>query len=208
MNQLVPIEYKNVLTLKRLLEMAKDERNNDKIIMELLRFTFELCENDRHEDALKYTRLFSSIEGCGDLFFSLENLIQETYLYNILKQRDNEATLVSHFKARYKDVLGSEYEKIEVKQNPKHRPDMWLKHNNKKIPVEAKRGRFDKKALLQLQRYMDFYKCAYGIAVASELTVELPENILFISSFEIENELRVTPEGQAYILSRLEEELQ
>lgn len=59
----------------------------------------------------------------------------------------------------------------------KHRPDRWMLHNGEYVPVEMKFGKFDQKALNQLQRYMKVYGCKEGIAVAEEFTVDLPKNV-------------------------------
>ena len=63
---------------------------------------------------------------------------------------------------------------------------MWLRNNMQEIPVEVKKFEFGRAALKQLLRYMKFYKCDKGIAVAKKLIVELPENIRFISIEELE----------------------
>lgn len=39
----------------------------------------------------------------------------------------------------------------------------------------------------QLNRYINFYKSSYGIAIGRELRVSLPNNICFISLEEIAN---------------------
>ena len=53
------------------------------------------------------------------------------------------------------------------------------------IPVEVKYGKFDKKALKQLERYMKVYKCKMGIAIGNNLEVNIPENIKFVFISEI-----------------------
>lgn len=54
------------------------------------------------------------------------------------------------------------------------------------IPVEIKLNEFNNKAFDQLKRYMNCYQSEFGIAVGSKCTVELPENIKFISIDELE----------------------
>jgi hypothetical protein len=66
------------------------------------------------------------------------------------------------------------------KKGIKDRPDFWLDINGKLCPVEIKKAAFTKKALNQLQRYVDVFDCEHGYAVASSLRVELPKNITFI----------------------------
>lgn len=68
---------------------------------------------------------------------------------------------------------------INKTNHPLHIPDGWVLIEGVACPLEAKRGEFDRKALSQLKRYMSHFKSPYGIAVASKLTVELPDNIFF-----------------------------
>ena len=65
--------------------------------------------------------------------------------------------------------------------------------NNQYVPVEIKLHDFDLKALNQLSRYMNVYNCAYGIASAERLAVELPSNITFVSFKDLEKGIK----GQA-----------
>lgn len=90
------------------------------------------------------------------------------------------------FKKNLKKLLGKDYELAIVRSNRKHQPDVWVKKNGENIPVECKLGDFDKKALKQIQRYMDFYSAKEGIAVAKNLKCELPQNVLFIK-YEVED---------------------
>lgn len=69
---------------------------------------------------------------------------------------------------------------VPHKDNQKHIPDAWINRNGELIPVEVKVSDFNKKALKQLNRYMDVYNTRHGIAVARSLAVELPDNIEFI----------------------------
>ena len=70
---------------------------------------------------------------------------------------------------------------VSHKDNSKHKPDAWINRNDELIPVECKLHDFDAKALKQLTRYMTFYHAEHGIAVANRLTVDLPDNIEFVS---------------------------
>ena len=74
---------------------------------------------------------------------------------------------------------------VNRKNNTTDIPDAWVKRDNEYIPVEIKKYKFDNKALEQLNRYINTYKCKYGIAVAQELSVPLPNNIEFISIDEL-----------------------
>lgn len=94
-------------------------------------------------------------------------------------------------------VQGSQL--IKKKHDGKNIPDAWLRIGDVEIPVEMKKGNFDKNALMQLQRYMTAYNSIAGIAVGKKLTVNLPKGIMFIPSravFEAEatDELRNLPD--------------
>lgn len=67
-----------------------------------------------------------------------------------------------------------------------HRPDAWISWKGQVAPVEVKLHDFNRKALSQLQRYMNFYHSKIGIAVGRRLTVEIPSNIQFVSLKELE----------------------
>lgn len=70
---------------------------------------------------------------------------------------------------------------ITRKSNLKDIPDAWVERNGEEIPVEVKLRDFNESALNQLLRYISSYKTKRGIAVGEKLTVELPENIEFVS---------------------------
>lgn len=91
-----------------------------------------------------------------------------------------ESTLVGIFKRDLALILpGAKI--ISVKNSQKHAPDLWLSINNKNVPVEAKLHKFNEAAKKQLLRYMDFYKCDQGIAIAQTIDCDLPDNITFYS---------------------------
>lgn len=92
----------------------------------------------------------------------------------------------------YQDLFKKKYVKIrdgkiiDKKSDNLNIPDAWVEKEGEFLPVEVKLKDFDKRALNQLQRYISVYDCKNGIAVAENLTVELPENIEFISFDELE----------------------
>lgn len=106
--------------------------------------------------------------------------VRETIMKNFLACLPKETDIHDWFKAHYKEHLGNDYEIIKRKNNPKHIPDFWLLKEDAYTPVEIKLNSFDSRHLKQLQRYMDFYKCQNGIAVAASLNCELPANVMFI----------------------------
>lgn len=100
---------------------------------------------------------------------------------NFLDSRPDEFDIYKLFKSEYKNILGQDYEIVNRKNNPKHIPDFWLMCNNEYIPVEIKLHEFKENHLRQLQRYIDFYKCSKGIAVAKNLKCSIPCNVKFIT---------------------------
>ena len=62
--------------------------------------------------------------------------------------------------------------------------------NGEDVPMEIKKGPFDNRALKQLLRYITVYGCSKGIAVGAKLTVELPENIMWISTATLEEKAK------------------
>lgn len=76
---------------------------------------------------------------------------------------------------------------IEKKMFKEHRPDRWLAIVNEEIPVEFKLHKFNSSALKQLKRYIQNYNCKFGVAIGENLTVSLPDNIVFISVNDIRN---------------------
>lgn len=84
------------------------------------------------------------------------------------------------FKANAGEIIGGEWEITRRKNDSRHIPDFWLYNGCEFAPVECKLGQFDKKALKQIERYMNFYGCRKGFAVAASLNIDLPPEIKFI----------------------------
>lgn len=76
-------------------------------------------------------------------------------------------------------------EVVERTSDGKNIPDSWIFLDGKYMPVEVKLHKFDKKAKNQLERYMRVYNTLMGVAVARELTVSLPDNIVFVGLEEL-----------------------
>lgn len=117
--------------------------------------------------------VFNELYGNVAMEITRNSIITEEYLY-------------SRFNKSVKKIFGNDAKIVKKKNNPRHIPDSWIIANNNLMPVEMKLRTFDKKALKQLQRYMDFYECAYGVAVAEKTNVELPKNIKFVFIDELE----------------------
>lgn len=93
----------------------------------------------------------------------------------------NEYTIQRGFKENIDKIFNGKAKLIEKKNNNRHIPDVWIELENEEIPVEVKLDKFDNKALKQLERYMKFYNCNKGIAVAKSYTASSKDNIIFIS---------------------------
>ena len=110
--------------------------------------------------------------------YTLYKLAVNAFRTLTLKEK-NEYSVHTLFKENYSKFYEGEI--IYHKNNPRHIPDAWVEKDGECIPVEMKRYCFDKQALEQLTRYINFYNCKHGIAVGEKLTVKLPDNIIFIS---------------------------
>lgn len=142
--------------------------------------TLSFLEPSNLERNLKLIDLAEIMMGDKDNKFLISSM-RMMVSKNFLDSRPNEFDIHELFKSEYKKVLGDDYSIVERKNNPKHIPDFWLMNKGEYIPVEIKLHDFKNKHLNQLRRYMDFYGCEKGIAVARELRCALPSNIKFIS---------------------------
>jgi len=107
--------------------------------------------------------------------------IRETVMRNFLNSRIKEVDVCGWFKENFRNVLGTDFEIVKRKNDKKHIPDFWLLKNGYYTPVEVKLHSFKDTDLKQLLRYMDFYDCSEGVAVAKNLKCSLPSNITFVS---------------------------
>ena len=126
--------------------------------------------------------LFRSPIKC-DYFWELYHAarIEKAYRSQI---KMGEFVLQTKFKECAKKIIDG----AEIVSGPstvKNRPDAWVKIFGDMIPVEVKRGEFNKKALDQLNRYVSAFGSKYGVAVGEKLTCKLPENYIFVSKDEI-----------------------
>lgn len=138
---------------------------------------------------------------------------------NLVETFPKERDYYKIFDDKIKEFQDSKIFIIEKKNHPKHIPDRWMNIYSNIIPVEFKLNSFNGSALKQLQRYIKFYNCDYGIAIGSRLTIKLPDNIWFIALSDINNgniykiltdirttlEKRVSGGQKAYMSKRIEE---
>ena len=106
--------------------------------------------------------------------------VTTTIMKNFMDSSTTERDVQLWFIKNVKSIVGDSFEIAELKSNAKNRPDAWLKKEEELIPVEMKLHEFNSKALKQLIRYMNYYKCSSGIAVGKRLDCVLPEGITFV----------------------------
>lgn len=111
----------------------------------------------------------------------VKQCVHETVLHWYLLSRPSERDVYSWFIKNYKSKLGDCFEIIDKRTDRKNIPDFWVTDGCFDYPVECKLHEFDAKALNQLQRYMEAYKCSRGIAVGASLTAKLPDSIMFVA---------------------------
>lgn len=175
MNQLTKIEYKNekpeflVLDgekLNRFDLLAIASRTNDeKFAWEIMNLASKLFhwQNDH---------TFNSLYGSVAIEITVDN-------------QNNEFRIHQKFNEQVNELFGSDAKIIKRINDIHHQPDSWVSIYGENIPVEMKLNKFNQKALNQLLRYMKFYDSPKGIAVGSELDIDLPKNINFISTNQL-----------------------
>lgn len=115
--------------------------------------------------------------------FTFDELYGATAMEITRVTNETEFTIHAKFKENAASVIDGA-EVINKTNKTKHQPDAWVLLEGKEVPVEMKLGDFNYKALKQLRRYIDAYNCDKGIAVANDLTIDLPENIMFFHKDE------------------------
>lgn len=103
--------------------------------------------------------------------------IKETVMRWYLDSRATEQDVYVWFRENISEILPSGARIVKKRNDRSHIPDFWVEIDGRLSPVECKLHEFDKSALDQLKRYMRFYGCRSGIAVASEFTCEVPSEI-------------------------------
>lgn len=138
------------------------------------------------------TDLDKALRLVNEAFFGLGNVewikhcVKETVIRWWELAQPREQDVYDWFKDNFKSYFSEDAKIIKRKNDPNHKPDFWVFSFGEIMPTECKLRDFDKKALKQLQRYMEFYHCAHGVAVASDFTCEVPKNIKKIK-FERKN---------------------
>lgn len=100
-----------------------------------------------------------------------------------------EANVYSLFK-NYAELLIPDSKLIERRGDKHNIPDAWISIRGEEIPVEMKRNKFDAKAMRQLRRYMTVFNAKRGLAVAKEMIVDCPDDVIFIPIATLEEAAR------------------
>ncbi len=103
-------------------------------------------------------------------------------MHQIVSQSRSETELRSTqpLFSRVFDKFWPSAKMLKVHTGNGHRCDFLLDIEGETVPVEVKKGPFNRNALMQLRSYMEAYKANRGIAVGSKCTVELPRNVEFL----------------------------
>lgn len=153
----------NLVDRFKLLAIACDEEDEDKAweIMHITSMIFHPLDD----------KVFNSLYGAVAMEITREFHKNEFYYQEL-------------FKRNFSKIRKG---KVIKNRNDGHNiPDAWVESNGYIIPVEVKLKSFDVRALEQLKRYMKAYGSEKGVAVARELSVEIPNNIDFIPFSELE----------------------
>lgn len=161
----------------------------------IMDFFYKVVENRKYQ-------ITGIIAGCNDIEIGLKwlNLIQSPDItfdrvYGAVKHhfirldhdcRVNEFTIQGLFKEHVSEVIPGAKPVPNLKKDIHNKPDAFISFGSTKpIPVEVKLRQFDQKALNQLKRYCKAYKSRKGVAVASECTVKLPPEFIFVANSEL-----------------------
>ena len=110
----------------------------------------------------------------------LDYCISENLMRWYEYSQPRESDIYDWVRENIRDILDDKTDVVSHHDDRRHKPDLWLSRQGNLVPVECKLHDFDNKALQQLQRYIGFYGCHQGIAIARRLTCGLPSNITFI----------------------------
>jgi len=163
--------------------MDGEEKSLFDILTDIKKFIYE----DAMDSAKKLLKTYKPLifASGDDNLIEYYHSIQFEYFYWRHSAKESEFKYQKLFKDKVENLY-PEYKLTTMEHNPEHIPDAWVEKSGEKIPVEVKLRSFDKAALRQLERYIAAFQTKEGIAVARDVTVELPENIRFISLEELE----------------------
>lgn len=166
--------------------IKKFSKNNNLTIDGLLALASKLGTGKHCEKGLFFLDMAEEINDKFNIipnknFHSISYAISISIFYTMRCQlNEKESEIVKIIKENLNEYIPNAT-LIKKVSNKNNIPDIWVEINKKDIPIEVKTNDFDNKALKQLIRYMVFYNCDKGIAIASNLTCDLPDNVSFIN---------------------------
>lgn len=184
-------EQGTIMDSERFIELFNiDTKNNHFVFLldkeylshiEVLEFATRLSyiEPNNLDRNLSFVDLAESMVNSKEKHFMFSSL-RSTVMKNFMDSQPSEFDIHKLFESNYKKVIDGELKIVKRKNNIKHIPDFWLSDGCEYIPVEIKLHDFNEFSLRQLKRYMNFYKCKKGLAVAEKLNCTLPDGIYFI----------------------------
>lgn len=180
------------VTLETLCDMIIDNRKvSDELgcmakeriaitMMAILCYASEFGCQKASETFPEYISCFTSVSpGFAKLFSHM--MLAEV----AIEPKYNESFYVEMFNKWCHKTM-DDCEVVDGHRNIHNIPDSWVRINGVEIPVEVKLGKFNKSAMMQLNRYMREFNCKYGVAVGRCATVDIPENVFFVSNDDLD----------------------
>lgn len=183
MSELQIFENAEFIEVKIVIENGKKEYLINDVKIDRFKLLAMACKEENKKNAWELMRIASIMFHPQDdkVFNCLYGAAAMDIARNFTK---NEFYYHTVFKKNYSKIGDGKVVKNET--NDHDIPDAWVERNGHIIPVEIKLGKFGRKALQQLNRYMKVYGSTKGIAVARELSIKLPKNVEFVSFSELE----------------------
>lgn len=148
----------------------------------------EEAENEEKKKAIELLKLVSEVNACLQCD-ELNSVLFGIWEYCIRETQKTEFYYHWLFNKYIGDIITG-CKPVKRRNDGRNIPDSWVEIEGNVLPVEVKFNNFDKRALNQLLRYVKTYKTIFGIAVARNLTVELPLGIWFVSIADLEKKHR------------------
>ena len=183
MNELQIFENEERSEIQIVTKDGKKEYFVDGVKIDRFKLLAMACKEENKKNAWELMRIASIMFHPQDdkVFNCLYGAVAMDIARNFTK---NEFYYHTIFKKNYSKIRDGKVVKNETDGH--NIPDAWVERNGHIIPVEIKLGKFGRKALQQLNRYMKVYRSTKGIAVARELSIKLPKNVEFVSFSELE----------------------
>lgn len=180
------INTKDNLENQAEIDLYKEKELDRRI--DILGLIVDECNDDPYY-SLNLLQIYHRLYGAQSRQMDMVTVAVEQYVHTILCNHihKSEKDYYPMFDKQIKKINNQQIYVIDHKNNIQHIPDRWINIGIEEIPVEFKLNYFNDSALKQLNRYINFYKSSYGIAIGRELRVSLPNNICFISLEEIAN---------------------